>query len=60
MNCECHGERMGWRRDPRYRNGGYWRCRVLERVGQRRRYQENPEVRLNQQLRNMSRIRVVN
>ena len=51
---------MYWQRDSRYRKGGFWRCRARKREAARRSYRDDPQVRLNQQLRNMSRIRVVN
>ena len=57
-SCDCHGVPMLWNKDPRYRAGGYWKCRIHKAESQRRAYAENPEVRLNQQLRNLSRIRI--
>ena len=44
--------------DRRYKKGGFWVCRIKKRESMRRRYAESPEVRLDRQLRNLSRIRV--
>lgn len=60
MNCECHDVPMLWHRDQRCKAGGYWHCRIKHQESSRRRYRESPELRLNLQLRNMVRIRVVN
>ena len=61
MICECHGEPMFWNIDKRCTTkGGFWTCRIKKLDSGRRRYQESPEVRLDRQLRNLSRIRVVN
>lgn len=51
---------MFWSRDVRYKLGGFWRCVIRKRELARLRYQESPELRLNKQLRNMARIRIVN
>ena len=58
MTCPCHGQEMYWNPDRRYKKGGFWACRVKHRESARRRYAESPEVRLDRQLRNMSRFRV--
>ena len=56
--CPCHSVLMLWNKDSRYRAGGYWKCRIRKSESQMRRYAESPEVRLNQQLRNLSRVRI--
>lgn len=56
--CECHGEPMYRNPDRRYKKGGFWVCRINKRESMRRRYAESPEVRLDRQLRNLSRSRV--
>ena len=51
---------MIWNKDARYRLGGFWKCRIRKNDWARNQYATNPEVRLDRQLRNISRIRVVN
>ena len=58
--CACHGERKRWNKDPRYKAGGFWKCRVGDLDQKRAAYANNPEVRLDRQLRNLTRIRVIN
>lgn len=36
---------MYWAKDPRYRNGGYWRCAEKQRSKERERYALNPDSR---------------
>lgn len=43
MICECHGLPMGWQRDPKYRAGGKWECRVKRREYNKRRHQQRVE-----------------
>lgn len=39
--CECHGQPMGWRHDPRKKAGGYWFCPEAYRAAERARYRAN-------------------
>jgi len=48
--CDCHGEAMGWRKDPRYRAGGYWVCHVKERARYQDRYDSDPVYRIQKGL----------
>ena len=50
--CECHGEPMSWSADHRaqYTAGGYWRCQVKIRDGQRAAYQTWSGRRYNRRL----------
>jgi hypothetical protein len=38
--CGCHGEPMRFNKDPRYRIGGWWKCRVKENESDKKRYEE--------------------
>ncbi len=69
MNCVCHGERMYWNRDSRYREGGFWRCAEKKRarvrqhynergaLAKRRRYDADPIFRHEKLMANASRSR---
>lgn len=38
--CACHGTPGIFQRDPRYKHGGFWRCRVAWNAKERKRYHD--------------------
>ena len=57
MTCACHGERMYWMTDARYRAGGFWRCAVKKRSHAQERYDRDPIHRISKNLQNAAQKR---